>query len=139
MEANTTYYIYNYSVQPEFLFRSERDIVTFLRTLENHLSSVALIKKLLVNDFSFHALITFHDLETLKRHVSIKPFNSTKLISRKLSNCFNAYAQSYNYTYFRKGNLFRKSFKYIELDEDEEFVELIETEISQNNLKVILQ
>lgn len=139
MEANTTYYIYNYSVQPEHLFRTDRDIETFISKLDKHLSAVATIKKLLVNDFSFHALIQFYDLETLKSLGVMKQFNSTKLISRKLSNCFNAYAQSYNSSHFRKGNLFRKNFKYIELMEDDEFEELMESELALNNLKVILQ
>jgi hypothetical protein len=139
MEANTSYYIYNYSVQPEFLFRNEDDIEVFINKLEEHLSSVAAIKKLLVNEFSFHALISFYNLEVLKSQNTMPKFNSTKLLSRKLSNCFNAYAQSYNANYSRKGNLFRKSLKHIELIEEDEFDELLESSVTENNLKVIFQ
>ena len=139
MEANTSYYIYNYSVQPEFLFRNENDIEVFINKLEEHLSSVAAIKKLIVNEFSFHALVSFYTLDVIKSKNPVPKFNSTKLLSRKLSNCFNAYAQSYNSTHRREGNLFRKSFKHIELIEENEFDELVESSISENNLKVILQ
>ena len=139
MEANTSYYIYNYSVQPEFLFRNENDIEVFINKMEEHLSSVAAIKKLLVNEFSFHALISFYTLEVLKSQNTMPKFNSTKLLSRKLSNCFNAYAQSYNANHSRKGNLFRKSLKHIELIEEDEFDELLESSVTENNLKVIFQ
>lgn len=139
MEANTSYYIYNYSVQPEFLFRNENDIEVFINKMEEHLSSVAAIKKLMVNEFSFHALISFYNLEDLKSQNSMPKFNSTKLLSRKLSNCFNAYAQSYNAIHRREGNLFRKSFKHIELIEEDEFDELLESSVNENNLKVIFQ
>jgi putative transposase len=139
MEANTSYYIYNYSVQPELLFRNENDIELFVTKMEEHLSSVATIKKLLVNEFSFHALISFYELIDIKSQNSVPKFNSNKLLSRKLSNCFNAYAQSYNSNHFREGNLFRKSFKQIEILEDEEFDELLENSITKNNLKVIFE
>lgn len=139
MEASTSYYIYNYAVQPELLFRNDNDIDNFVNKLEEHLSSIATINKLIVNQFSFHASITLHCLEEIKKLNPVPKFNSTKLISRKFSNCFNAYAQSYNSNHTRRGNLFQKGFKKLELIEENEFDELLEKMASKENFKVIFE
>ena len=96
MEANSTYYIYNYSVQPELLFRDQSDIDLFLSKINMHLAPCGSLEKLAISSTSFHACITFKSLEELKNTLSRPRFNSTKILSQQIGNVFNAYAQAYN-------------------------------------------
>jgi hypothetical protein len=138
MEANTTYYIYNYSVQPELLFRDQTDVTLFLSKFIHHTQCCAKIHKLMVDSFSFHACITFFPLEDIKFNFSRVRFNSTKRLSQQLGNVFNAYAQAYNAKHHREGNLFRKGFKHLELLTVSEFDELIESTANNLDLSTIL-
>lgn len=60
-----------------------------------------------------------------------QPFQSNKFLSRKLSDLFNSYAQSYNKKHHRKGALFQKNFKRLELIDSEHFLEVME-ELTNN-------
>lgn len=126
MEANTTYCIYNHSVQPELLFRDEIDVQNFKTKIHLHLGKICEVKQLLWNSTSFYLLITVYDLEVLKSLFHQTKFSSTKRISQQLANCFNSYAQSYNYRHSRKGNLFQKGFKQIELTNDIDWLEFMD-------------
>lgn len=138
MEANSTYYIYNYSVQPEILFRDNSDIELFLSKINYHLSPCGKLEKLSISPTSFHACITFKSLDDLKQSLPSIKFNSTKLLSKQLGCVFNSYAQSYNAKHKRAGNLFRKGFKQFELCSPDEF-EIIASELdSKENLRCIL-
>ncbi len=133
MEANTTYCIYNHSVQPELLFRDETDVQNFKAKIHIHLGKICEIKQLLWNSTSFYLLITVYDLEVLKSLFHPTKFSSNKRISQQLANCFNGYAQSYNCRHSRKGNLFQKGFKHIELTNDIEWSEFMDEFIEQND------
>jgi hypothetical protein len=124
MEASLTYYIYNSAVQPEVLFREPDDYIHFQKKANQFINSIGKLHLLELSATTFHFIIEFHSIQELKKthppHVK-----STKLLSRKLADLFNSYAQSYNNKYGRKGALFQKNFHQVELENSSHFDEII--------------
>jgi REP element-mobilizing transposase RayT len=109
------YHIYNRANGSESLFREERNYFFFLGMLKKHVSPVADIFAWCLLDNHFHLMI------------KVKPEGDlTKPdVSKKLSNCFNAYTKAYNKTYSRNGSLFQRPFKKKEVLHQEYFTRLM--------------
>lgn len=125
MEATFTYYIHNSSVQPELLFRQSDDYALFQTKIEKYLGPIGQLHALKLTPTEFHLVIEFNNLQILK-NLAKQPFQSTKFLSRKMSDLFNSYAQSYNKKHHRKGALFQKNFKHSEILDDEHMKEVLE-------------
>ncbi|MDF3027132.1 MAG: transposase [Fluviicola sp.] len=125
MEATFTYYIHNSSVQPELLFRQADDYKLFQTKIEKYLEPIGLLHALKLSPTEFHLVIEFNQLQILKASAK-QPFQSNKFLSRRLSDLFNSYAQSYNKKHHRKGALFQKNFKRSEIVDNEHLEEVLE-------------
>lgn len=125
MEASFTYYIHNSSVQPELLFRQSEDYTLFQKKIKKYLEPIGQLHALKLSPTEFHLIIEFNDLRILKNQAK-QPFQSNKFLSRKLSDLFNSYAQSYNKKHHRKGALFQKNFKRSEIVDNDHLTEVME-------------
>lgn len=130
MEASFTYHIHNSSVQPELLFRHSEDYTLFQKKIKKYLEPIGQLHAVKLAPTEFHLLIEFNELRILKSQVK-QSFQSNKFLSRKLSDLFNSYAQSYNKKHHRKGALFQKNFKRLEIIDSEHFLEVME-ELTNN-------
>ncbi len=125
MEATFTYYIHNSSVQPELLFRQNDDYTLFQTKIEKYLAPLGELHALKLTPTEFHLVIKFNDLQILKS-LTQETFQSNKFLSRKMSDLFNSYAQSYNKKHHRKGSLFQKNFKRSEIIDNEHLEAILE-------------
>lgn len=124
MEPSFTYYIHNYSVQPELLFRTDENYRFFVQKVQQHISPVAQIRAYCLLPDQFHFLVEIRaptvvrELQKQLIHPSRKQRSLSYFVSRKFSDCFNSYAQAYNKMYSRDGALFQKNFKRLETGSD---------------------
>lgn len=125
MEATFTYYIHNSSVQPELLFRQPDDYKLFQTKIQQYLEPIGQIHALKLAPTEFHFIIEFNHLQVLKSQAN-RSFQSNKFLSRKLADLFNSYAQSYNKKHRRKGALFQKNFKRLEIVNEDHLTEVLE-------------
>lgn len=130
MEASFTYHIHSSSVQPELLFRHSEDYTLFQKKIKKYLEPIGQLHAVKLAPTEFHLLIEFNELRILKS-LAKHPFQSNKFLSRRLSDFFNSYAQSYNKKHHRKGALFQKNFKRSEIIDSEHFLEVME-ELTNN-------
>jgi len=130
MEATFTYYIHNSSVQPELLFRQNDDYILFQTKIEKYLAPIGELHALKLTPTEFHLVIEFNNLQILK-NLAREPFQSNKFLSRKMSDLFNSYAQSYNKKHHRKGSLFQKNFKRSEIIDNEHLEAVLEEFVSE--------
>jgi REP element-mobilizing transposase RayT len=108
-----TYHIYNRGNNKENIFRETGNYTYFLQLWKKHIIPVAdtLVYSLLPNHFHFL--------------VRLKEENTTKVISKSFSNCFNAYAKSFNKVYGRTGSLFQERFGRKLINNDSYFTHII--------------
>lgn len=116
MEATRFYYLYNYSVQPELLFRNDENYRFFLKKYEQYIGPVATTHALCLLPNQFHLLVEIKPVEMLlhfktEHTLEKRKLYSTKIIKQQFSNLFNSYAQAYNKQHNRKGSLFQKNYK----------------------------
>jgi len=123
METNRTYYLTNKSVEPEILFRTDENCNYFYSSLIKYVSPIAEIHSCVLQNNSYHLLVTIKDLDHIKqchRQNRRKPFLSTRVIRQQFSNLMNSYAQSFNRYYSRKGTLFQKGLVVEEIPSEED-------------------
>jgi putative transposase len=126
------YHIYNRANGFENLFREEKNYYFFLSKLKEHVCPVADVMawNLLANHF--HLMVKIKSAEEILPKsdaiLQAETFTQDHLnltVSKKFSNCFNAYTKAYNKTYERKGSLFQRSFKHKQVTHHKYFTQLV--------------
>lgn len=132
------YHVFNRTNNREQLFLSDHDRLSFLRKYNKYLAPF-------LNTFSWSLLPNhFHSMVRIKRECDIqerlfrtnesdlRPFEKRylaellpldELIEHSFKRFFQSYALSFNDKYERKGNLFYKSFKRVEIVPDTHFTQ----------------
>jgi REP element-mobilizing transposase RayT len=136
-----TYHIYNRANGFENLFREEKNYYFFLGKLKEHVSPVADIIAWCLLANHFHLMIRVKlkeetDMISSEKEIQ-KPEASTHQhqsdfqnltgvdVSKRLSNCFNAYTKAYNKVYARNGSLFQRPFKQKQVTHQRYFAQLM--------------
>jgi REP element-mobilizing transposase RayT len=120
------YHIFNHAIGRDNLFMSDENYVFFLQRYIFHINRIAdtYAYCLMPNHIHFvvkikpaNAIIELPDFKKLK---GVEYFNS-----KKFSNLFSSYAQSFNKQQNRKGNLFISNFERRKVDNEKHFRNLI--------------
>jgi len=126
-----TYHIFNRTNNKELLFRSNENRRYFLSLIITNLSGFIKFYAYALLGNHFHFAVSVRHKEDILFHIQEKKNQNQrlstieaiflasdpnerdihKLISLQWSKAFNSYAQAYNKSYKRKGNLFNKGFK----------------------------
>ena len=134
------FHVYNRTNNKELLFRSDENKLYFLRQYQKYLHPFldTFCWNLLPNHF--HFLVRIKTREEIKKHLKTLALKNLKLIERKyLDNAvttelllelewkrfFNSYAVAFNNQYQRKGNLFQRPFKRLEVIKESHFTQAI--------------
>ncbi len=133
------YHVYNRTNNKELLFRSEENKRYFLNQFFKflHPFSDTYCWCLLPNHF--HILIRIKQKEEIDSHLKVIPFENLKPAERKyleMQGCdelmtnafhrfFTSYSMAFNKMYNRRGNLFHRPFKKVEVIKDVHFTQAI--------------
>ena len=134
------FHVYNRTNNKELLFRSTENMLFFLRQFKKYLNPFldTFCWNLLPNHF--HFLVQIKTREQIKDHLKTIPFKFLKPIEKKYvadesttnllielewKRFFNSYAMAFNKQHKRKGNLFQRPFKRIEIKKDSHFTQAI--------------
>jgi putative transposase len=132
LSPDTTYHVYNRANGNENLFLSTENYRYFLEKYVFYISPTADTFCYCLMPNHFHFLIRVKDEEALEWHfaaltgfetlsgLSARAVESklNNYISRRFSNLFNGYTQTFNKMHGRKGSLFIRPFKRIEVTEE---------------------
>ena len=134
LEPGKTYHIYNRSNDRENLFRDYQDHLVFLEKFDFYLSNFLDIycHNLLPNHFHFliklrseEAITAYLQTQQFKKPFERKYLDQTikfdELLEREFTRLFISYSMYYNKKYNRKGNLFYRPFKRLEIEKDSQF------------------
>ena len=134
------FHVYNRTNNKELLFKSPGNQLYFLKQFEKYLHPFldTFCWSLLPNHF--HLLVRVKAKGEIKEYLQTLPAKSLKPIEKKyLENeattelllelewkrFFNSYAMAFNKQYKRKGNLFQRPFKRLEVVKDSQFTQAI--------------
>jgi len=110
MESVQSYHIYNHANGTENIFREEGNYRFFLQQYDKYLGGVVNIYAYCLMPNHFHLFLSIKGVDELSK--TFPKFETLeKLVSKKFSNFFSSYTQSFNKVYSRKGSLFIKNFK----------------------------
>ncbi len=143
MEAEHNYHVYNRTNNKELLFRDDNDRMFFLERLNTYLSPYVdcFTYCLLVNHF--HLLIRVKSMENIigvienlelkdrtiaqKAFLELNPEERTteKVLENQFLRLFTSYSMHFNVRHKRKGNLFTRRFKRIEVEDELHFLRLV--------------
>ncbi len=126
LQPDTYYHIYNRANGNENLFRNDKNYHYFLQQWAKYTSPIAETYAYCLMPNHFHFLVKLRNEEELinffkhkKKIVALTSFQDLSgLLSKQLSNLFNAYAKAYNKMYDRNGSLFCRPFKAKEISSD---------------------
>ncbi len=126
LQPDTYYHIYNRANGNENLFRNDENYHYFLKQWAKYTAPFFDTYAYCLMPNHFHFLIRVKNEEELidffmqnKKIVEPTGFqNLSGLLSKQLSNLFNAYAKAYNKMYDRNGSLFSRPFKTKEITSD---------------------
>ncbi len=115
LESGYYYHIYNHANGNDLLFQNENNYPFFLKKYQQHISPVAYTLAYCLMPNHFHFLIRIkEDDDLVKAFPEYKTWEKDQqnnLLSKRFSNLFSSYTQSYNKMYKRRGSLFIKNFK----------------------------
>jgi len=118
IEPEKYYHVYNRGNNNEIIFKEIENYHYFLRLTRKYLLPVAEIFSYALMSNHFHFVIRIRSAEKIPERYKTKP-------SLAFSNLFNAYTKAVNKRYGRKGSLFEKNFKRIEIADEEYLKNLI--------------
>lgn len=120
LEPGSYYHIYNRGNNKDILFIEERNYAYFIFLFIKHLKPFIEIYGYSLMENHFHILIRVKELKNKSQLRKLNQNSIGNILSRKISNFFNAYAKSINKAYFRTGSLFQERFrrKLIEKQDD---------------------
>jgi putative transposase len=126
MQPDTYYHIYNYSNDPEVLFRCDENCRFFLQQYFHFISPIADTFTYCLLPNHFHFLIRLRSLAEIsllqERYPNPARYKTTEqFISRQFSNFFSSYAKAYNKMYQRNGSLMRQNFRRKPIATDQAF------------------
>jgi REP element-mobilizing transposase RayT len=121
MESGKFYHYFNRANNRENLFVEEDNYRFFLQLLKKHIVPIAAIYSYCLLPNHFHLVIKTKEDEELPEEIQ----NKTRKLSQPFSNLFNAYAKEFNKSYKRRGSLFQKHPKHIEIDNNTYLQEVI--------------
>ncbi len=114
IEEEKYYHIYNRGNNNELLFIEKENYLYFLKLVKKYLLPIADIISYCLLPNHFHFII-----KTKKKEQLPEKYKTDKIkLHQAFSNLFNAYTKAFNKKYNRKGSLFEKNFKRIEIDSD---------------------
>jgi putative transposase len=120
LESGKYYHIYNRGNNKEQIFRDNSDYCYFLHLLTKHIIPATQVYCYCLMNNHFHLIIKIRT-DQVQKGMDGRDIN----VSQCFSNCFNAYAKSFNKKYNRTGKLFAERFKRKPVDSDAYFTELI--------------
>jgi REP element-mobilizing transposase RayT len=137
IEGNT-YHIYNRTNNRELLFLSDENRRFFLKKYTTYLSPFAdtYCWCLLPNHFHFLVRIKSQDeiinylhsqktLNATEKHYLLAGQTSAEVLKKAFHKFFTSYSMAFNKMYNRKGNLFHRQFKRIEVVRDSHFTQAV--------------
>lgn len=135
-EFGKVYHVYNRSNDGELLFRSDGNKAYFLKQFEKYLSPVLDIYAWNLLDNHFHLVIKVKQcndiLENLKNRPAKKAEKEflnnqdiSKLLHMYFKRFFTSYAMAFNKVCKRKGNLFHRQFKRIEITDEQQLLQTL--------------
>ncbi|MGC4034547.1 MAG: hypothetical protein QM764_01210 [Chitinophagaceae bacterium] len=137
---NGIFHVYNRTNNNEHLFKSEENYIFFLKQYSYYLSPFIETFCWCLLPNHFHLLIRVKETKDIQSHFSKlekekltlteKNFiegkkDLSELIEVIFKNFFQSYSQSFNKAYNRKGNLFYRPFKRVEINSDSHFTQSI--------------
>ncbi len=137
---NGIFHVYNRTNNKELLFKSPGNRLYFLKQFHKYLHPFldTFCWNLLPNHF--HLLVQVKTTEEIKKYlqtlrwVSLKPIEKKYLANEATTELllelewkrfFNSYAMAFNKQHQRKGNLFQRPFKRVEVMKDSQFTQAI--------------
>ena len=121
MQPDRFYHYFNRANGNENLFREEKNYQYFLQLLRKYIPPVADIYSYCLLPNHFHLVLKTKDERELPEEIR----TGRRLIRHPFSNLFNSYAKSFNKTYNRRGSLFQKHPKHLEIDNNRYLREVI--------------
>lgn len=112
MQPDRFYHYFNRANNRENLFIEEDNYRFFLQLIKKHILPVADVYSYCLLPNHFHLVIKTKEATELPEDIQ----NGTRKLSQPFSNLFNAYAKAFNKIYNRRGSLFQKHPKHIEID-----------------------
>ncbi len=125
LESNGYYHIYNHAVGKELLFPIKENYRFFLSQMNKYLSPYFDFFSYCLMPNHFHLIVRVKSINETFSNEAINTDNTHLLLSRKLSNLFNSYAQAINKQQNRKGSLFYNRFKRKEIKDENYLTKLI--------------
>jgi putative transposase len=138
-EFDKIYHICNRTNNNEILFRTTDNYYYFLKQFDFYISPIAeaFAWNLLPNHF--HFLIRIKSPAFIKKWIKAIPMekqtkteqhflsdnNLNTLVEMEFKRLFTSYAMAYNKMYKRKGNLFSRTFKRVEILKDSQFTQAL--------------
>ncbi len=120
------YHIYNRACGFEKLFWEAPNYDFFIEKINERLGGILVLYSYCLVPNHFHLLVRMTDLEIGEK--------ASQIYSKKFSNFFNSYTQSFNKFYKRHGTLFSQNFKRKEVD-DITYRRMVVIYIHRNPLK----
>ncbi len=129
-QPSSFFHVYNHGNGDDNIFRSDENYLYFLSKYELHIIPFSDIYAYCLMPNHFHFLLRIQDEDLLIHYFKLDngPESLEKLpelISKKFSNCFNAYSKAFNKRYERIGRLFRSSLKRKQVDNENYLRELV--------------
>lgn len=134
---NEIYHIYNRTNNHELLFRSDENYRFFLQQFDIYISPIADSFAWCLLPNHFHFLIRINPIEKMissineasKQTKSQQHFlldqNVNTLVEMEFKRLFTSYAMAFNSMYKRKGNLFSRTFKRVNITKDNYFTQAV--------------
>ena len=119
LEIEKYYHIFNRGNNKELIFLKNENYHYFLGLVAKYLSPVCEILSYCLIPNHFHFVVKIKDEESLPND-----FDKTKL-HQPFSNLFNAYTKAFNKMFDRRGSLFQKNMKRVEIKNSEYLRNLI--------------
>ncbi|CAN5390769.1 hypothetical protein BH11BAC3_BH11BAC3_02590 [soil metagenome] len=134
------FHVYNRTNNKELLFKSDENYSYFLRQYEKYLHPFldTYCWNLLPNHF--HMLVKVKPANEIKKHLDAQPAKMLKKIEKEFlsdkvtisvlmeqewKRLFNSYSMAFNNQHNRKGNLFNRPFKRVEVEKDTHFTQAV--------------
>lgn len=137
---NGIFHVYNRTNNRELLFKSEDNYLYFLRQYDKYLHPFVDTYCWNLMPNHFHLLVRVKSAEAIISHLNAKPTTTLKnvekeylageadtstLLELEWKRFFNSYAMAFNKQHCRKGNLFYRPFKRVEIEKDDQFTQTI--------------
>jgi len=120
MQTDIYYHIYNHGNGDDNIFREVRNYDFFMQKYKKHVDPIADTYAWCLLPNHFHMLVKIKSDEeigqALPKFAALEEQKRENFISKQFANFFSSYTQSFNKVYKRRGSLFLKNFKRVEID-----------------------